>query len=438
MEAQSMHADVVIIGGGLAGLSAAAYLARAGVSVTLFEKAAELGGRAATRDYEGYHFNRGIHAFYTGGAATQVLAELGVHYSGGTPKHVFALKQGKLHVAPYDALSMLRTDVLDVADKLELGRLFAALPKLNAQDLRWTSTQAWLDSIAHRPRVKQFLGSFVAPQVYTSALDLVSAEFFVAKTQQILKNNPTIYVDGGWQTLVEGLREVAEKAGARIVSSKRVEAVEYQDGQVRGVGLHNGDQLSASAVIIATEPGDAAKLVDADKYPELRQIFEALVPARLACLDVALSRVPNEHYHVVQDLEHPCFMSAQSFYARIAPQGGALIHAFKQLDPRQTTDPHQDERELEALLDAAQPGWREVVVKRFFLPHIEALGMLPLAKSGGYAGRPGPQLPGMANLYLAGDWIGEGFGIDASLGSARQAAQLLLEKGAMSRINENA
>ena len=40
--------DVIVVGGGIAGLSAAAYLARAGVAVTLFEKSARLGGRAAT------------------------------------------------------------------------------------------------------------------------------------------------------------------------------------------------------------------------------------------------------------------------------------------------------------------------------------------------------------------------------------------------------
>src|SRR5690348_10873067 len=49
MESQLIETDVVIVGGGLAGLSAAAYLARGGVAVTLFEKAAHLGGRAATQ-----------------------------------------------------------------------------------------------------------------------------------------------------------------------------------------------------------------------------------------------------------------------------------------------------------------------------------------------------------------------------------------------------
>ena len=52
MNSQFAHTDVVVVGGGMAGLSAACYLARAGVAVTLFEKAASLGGRAATQKYE--------------------------------------------------------------------------------------------------------------------------------------------------------------------------------------------------------------------------------------------------------------------------------------------------------------------------------------------------------------------------------------------------
>jgi phytoene dehydrogenase-like protein len=131
-------------------------------------------------------------------------------------------------------------------------------------------------------------------------------------------------------------------------------------------------------------------------------------------------------------MERARFMSTQSLYSHVAPTGGALIYTFKQLDPRQPTDPREDEHDLEDLLDTAQPGWRDVLVKRQYLPRIDAIGMLPTASGGGYAGRPGPQLPGITNLYLAGDWIGEGFLSDPSMGSARRAAQRVL-KGELAR-----
>ncbi len=428
LEAHVAQTDIVIIGGGLAGLSTACYLARSGVAVTLFEKSAGLGGRAATQVHDGYSFNRGIHAIYTGGATSEVLKELGIAYSGHSPKHIYALRQGKLHIAPIDTLTLLRTDVLSLADKLDLMRVFALAPGLKPHELRGISVQAWIERTTRRPRVRQLLEANARTFVYSSALDLVSADVFVKKLQISLKN-PVLYIDGGWQVLVDGLRAAAEQAGARIVSGARVEAVEHQHGQVQGVRLRDDERVSASAVIIAASPRDATKLVDGGTYQPLRDIVDALIPARIACLDVALNHLPDPRYPVVQDLEGPRFISVQSVYSRIAPQGGALIHAFKQLDPEHLGDPREDERDLEDLLDTVQPGWRDVLVKRVYLPHIEAIGMLPTVRSNGYAGRPGPQVPGLSNLYLAGDWIGEGFLSDPSLGSARRVAQMVLQEG---------
>lgn len=111
-----------------------------------------------------------------------------------------------------------------------------------------------------------------------------------------------------------------------------------------------------------------------------------------------------------------------------------MISAFKQLDPSRPTDPREDERELEDLLDAAQPGWRSKVLRRQYLPRIEAVSALPTAAEGGFAGRPGTRVPGLSNLYLAGDWVGpEGFLADASTASAREAARRVLEDGSLSR-----
>jgi phytoene dehydrogenase-like protein len=191
--------------------------------------------------------------------------------------------------------------------------------------------------------------------------------------------------------------------------------------------------VRSTAVIIALRPQDAVKLIDETAYPTLRQIVDTIIPAQVACLDVALSRLPDPSHPVVQDLERPRFMSAQSVFSQVAPVGGALIYTFKQLDPTRSSDPKEDEHDLEEFLDTVQPGWREVLVKRFFLPRIDAIGMLPTASDGGYAGRPKPQAVGMPNVYLTGDWIGEGFLSDASMGSARQVVQLLQKDLASAR-----
>jgi phytoene dehydrogenase-like protein len=411
----------------MAWLAAATYLARAGKSVTLFEKAASLGGRAATSNYDGYLFNRGIHGLYTGGATEEALKELGIRYSSGSPKETFLLHEGKIFLFPASASALLGSPLLKIGDKLELVRVLSTVPRLKAESLAHMSVQEWLERTIKHPVDRQILASTARVFTYCSNLDLVSAEVFVKKLQLSLKH-PVLYLDGGWQTLVDGLRQAAVQAGACIRSGSRVTAVVHQNGQVQGVQIGDGGQVGASSVILATGPDDAAKLVDGGAYAPLREIVDPLIPARIACLDVALRSLPEPRYPVVQDLERPRFLSAQSVYSRIAPEGGAMISTFKMLDPTHPSDPKQDERELEDLLDTVQPRWREVLVRRSFLPHIEAIGMLPTARSGGYAGRPGPVVPGLSNLYLAGDWIGSGFLSDPSMGSARQVAQKILAR----------
>ncbi len=66
---------VIIVGGGLAGLATAAYLAKAGRPVTVLERSKELGGRADTHVSKGYFFNLGPHALYAKGAGRAVLDE---------------------------------------------------------------------------------------------------------------------------------------------------------------------------------------------------------------------------------------------------------------------------------------------------------------------------------------------------------------------------
>jgi phytoene dehydrogenase-like protein len=417
----------------MAGLTAACYLAREQIDVTVIEKASYLGGRAATQDFDGFRFNRGGHALYTGGAASRILDELGVSYDYGIPKRTFVMQGGKLSHFPADPLGFLRTNVLNAVDKLALVRLLVALGAANPQAVANTSVQGWLDQNVRRPQLHRLMTGLARTFVYSTALDLVSAELFVEKLQRALRH-PVHYVDGGWGTLVDGLRVAAQRAGARIVSNSYVDGVKLDDGHARGVRLRDGSHVRASAVVVATSPLDAAKLVDGGEYPAMCQIVEGLIPAHIACLDVALERLPVPDRPVVQDLDGPRFMSAQSVYSRVAPEGAALIISFKQLDPRHPGDPRENERDLEDLLDAAQPGWRGVLVRRQYLPRIEAVGTLPTAREGGFAGRPGPRVPGLDNLYLAGDWVGsEGFLVDTSLASAHRAAQLMLEDGWPSR-----
>ena len=301
------------------------------------------------------------------------------------------------------------------------------LPLLKPQTLASVNMREWIDNTIKRPLAREVIASTARTLTYTAALEQVSAEVFMVQIQHLLKKN-VLYIDGGWQKLVDELRKAAEQAGVHIVSSTHVESVAYQDGRVEGVRLRSGEIVPAHAVIMAVSPYEASALVDGGTHPYLRKLAETIVPVRVACLDVALRRLPpSPHYPAILDLDQPRFLAFQSLAAKIAPPQGGLIHTLKYLDPAHPTNPHEDERDLENLLDTAQPGWRDQLVKRIFLPRIEAINMLVTASGGGLSGRPQPVVNGITGLYMVGDWIGpEGYLVDTSMASARRVAQLIL------------
>jgi phytoene dehydrogenase-like protein len=72
----SRHCDVAVIGAGLGGLSTAIRLARLGLSVTVFERLARVGGLCGTVEFEGRRYVLGCNDF--GHGLRKDLAELGI------------------------------------------------------------------------------------------------------------------------------------------------------------------------------------------------------------------------------------------------------------------------------------------------------------------------------------------------------------------------
>src|SRR5215831_16705872 len=176
----STHTRTIVVGGGAAGLAAATYLARAGRRVTVLEKTDALGGRAITDTVEGFALNRGVHALYTGGPASSVLRELDARYSSGSPSHVLARDAGELKPFPATALDLVRTDLLSGADKRELLGVFLRLSVVKPERLGQQSVLDWVNAVAQRPKVRRLLASTARVYLYTTALDIASADAFVA------------------------------------------------------------------------------------------------------------------------------------------------------------------------------------------------------------------------------------------------------------------
>jgi phytoene dehydrogenase-like protein len=125
-------------------------------------------------------------------------------------------------------------------------------------------------------------------------------------------------------------------------------------------------------------------------------------------------------------IDRPLYFSVHSAAAKLAPENGAVIHAAKYLGAGPDGAPRAVERELEETLDMMQPGWRDAIVARQFLPAITVSNALVTATQGGLTGRPRPAVPGVEGLYVAGDWVGpEGMLADASMASAKLAAETI-------------
>ncbi len=74
-----------------------------------------------------------------------------------------------------------------------------------------------------------------------------------------------------------------------------------------------------------------------------------------------------------------------------------------------------------------QPGWRTEVMDQSFLPQMIASNAIVQAGQGGLHGHPGPAVPGIHNLYVAGDWVrAEGQLAEACFASASRAASMIL------------
>lgn len=415
--------DVVVIGGGIAGLTASIYLARAGRTVLVLDKGASLGGRAVSNEIAESRVNMGGHALYK--SALPILREVGVEPAGGTPKTsgalVFKQADGGYKSLPLGQL--LLGSFLKWHEKTQLIRFYAKLRKIDAAALQQVSLQAYLEAELSSPRVRSAVLALVRVATYCDAPRLLSAGAVVRQLAQA----QVMYVDGGWQSLVDRLAEQARQADVSFLTRSPARTISGSSPCI-AITLKDGARLSARHVISTAGPKETLAMLDPALTPAESALYERLTPVRAACLDLVASGMPQPKTRFVLGADEPWYYSNHSAASALSDhRGREVIHVMKYLPVSEETDPAQDERELEGFLDLIQPGWRRHVVQRRFLPRMLVSHAVVEAANGGLSGRPGPAVAGRPGLFVAGDWVGDsGMLLNASLASAREAARCII------------
>ena len=226
----------------------------------LLERASALGGRARTDIQAGHAFNLGAHALYVDGPAFRGLRELGVTFSGRPPptSGLLGLARGELHRFPAGLLSMIATDLFGVGGKIDAARALATLARTDPRPLRDVPWGEWLQRVVPRAEVRDAVHALARVTTYANAPQRASAGATIAQVKRGISPG-VLYLDGGWQTLVDGLEAAAIAAGVRVLRGARVTSL-VGDDCARGV-IADGERIAARAVLLATGPAAAQTLI---------------------------------------------------------------------------------------------------------------------------------------------------------------------------------
>ncbi|SDT36095.1 Phytoene dehydrogenase-related protein [Paenibacillaceae bacterium GAS479] len=420
--------EIIIVGGGIAGLTAAAFAAREGRQTLLLEQQSHLGGRASTRHENGIYFNLGAHALYNG-YAHESFRELGLKLQGGSPSiRARGLWKGRLHVMPTSFASLLQTPLLTRKGKLEMAFWLSKLGKLDTSCLNGINLSDWIEANLKDPLLRHLFHSIMRTATYSSLPHLHAAGPALKQLQSALKG--VFYLDKGWGSLVEELRSVAAAHGAKIRTGWKTTAVRHENGRVIGVVNDHGEAINADNVLLAVTPAAACKLVIGSEHTALETWKKQSRPATAACLDVGLKRLPNPDCTFLYGVDQAVFLTDQSRSGTprasiMSDNGEHTISLIKYHGD--DSDAKKDERELENVFDLAQPGWRSELAARQYLPRMTVTPDIPHINR--IDSKPGPVVPEIGGLYAAGDWASHGELLaDAAVASARRAVQYMLHK----------
>jgi prolycopene isomerase len=489
--------DVVVVGGGLGGLSAAAGLAKCQRSVLLLEQGSGVGGCARAFRRGDYLFDPAIH--WTGQADPGQLLDIylgllgvrdqvnfkshehfyGVDFPGmrlSIPSGSEAYIEAHAREFPREregitgyVEAVLRTTMesQQLPPRLGLGGLEEAVKQFPFLfKYRKAKVQDVLDEFVEDPKAKAVLGA-AWPYVGEPPASLSFATF-AAMCASALESGPQV-VEGSFQVLVDALVSAVETNGGEILVNSPVIDIEVEDGRVTGVSTEGGVRVRAPVVVANADATTTLReLVGVEHLPPnfLRR-FERLEPSLSAFviyaatrLDISQAGLPYEvfihehwdHQETAAEIDAGTpggtWVTMPSVYdSSLAPEGEHLVIAT-QLSRYDIGEPWEDaeQRLTERLLDQVEsllPGFRKDIT------HLETATPASINNwTGnhegaiyGWANTPNqstpkrlPRVTPIDGLLLSGHWTEPGSGSIRSVYSGLQTTQTALGLQALPEV----
>ena len=275
--------SVIVVGAGIAGLTAAWRLRAAGYSVTVLEASAAPGGRMAEAQDGDIVFNTGARLIYPfGGPLYDLIAELGLRNALIPVRDLAAscrIDGVDMRIGLMPGVATLRMPGLTMGDRLRLlalsWRLWRLRGRVDPDDL--LSALAWdgetLAAWADRelgPRLRARLIDPVFRGTRSWNAEEISAAFLLATLVPMLGRRDVHVLAGGMGRLTA---ELAARLGVRCGCAV-TRVVAGADGC--GVTLADGGTLAADVVVLAV-PGAAVAGLLADPAPEQAAFLGAVL-----------------------------------------------------------------------------------------------------------------------------------------------------------------
>jgi len=422
----SRRAGAVVVGGGLAGITAALALADAGVRVTLLEGRPRLGGLAFSFQRGTLTVDNGQHVYLrcctayrwfldridaAGLAPLQDRLDVPVLDAAARPgRRLGRLRRDALPVPLHLGRSLATYPHLSLAERARVGRAALALRALDLGDpaLDERDFGSWLTAHGQSARAVEALWDLVG----VATLNAVAGDASLALAAMVFKtgllSDPGA-ADIGWARVPLGelhdrlARKALDPAGVHTEVRTRVTSISRQENGRWTVRVP-GESIEANAVVLAVPQREAHDLLPPGALDD---------PGRLLRIGTA----PILNLHVVYDrtvLARPFFAAlgspVQWVFDRTEASGlsdGQYLALSQSAAHDEIDAPVAELRErylpeLERLL----PATRGAQVKDFFVTRERTATFAPVPGVGRLRPGAGTKAPG---LCLAGAWTATGW-----------------------------